>query len=79
MTIIDKVKLEESVIMMPADAMTITIRGKQVYGILKIYPVCDKAKIFAALTGKKTFDDDDITRIKSLGYRVLVEANPTEL
>lgn len=54
--------------------MNITIKVKNVYGVDRIYPVCDKAKLFIALTGNKTFSAGDIDRIKALGYQIITEA-----
>ncbi len=52
--------------------MTITVRIKNVYGNETIYPVCEKAEIFARLAGTKTLSRCAIERIKALGYSVLV-------
>jgi histone H3/H4 len=48
----------------------IKVEVKQVYGNQMIYPVCDSAKTFAALAGKKTLSVDDIKKIRSLGFTV---------
>jgi hypothetical protein len=52
--------------------MTITIQIKNVYGNDTIYPVCDKAKIFANLAGTKTITLQALAQIKLLGYAVTV-------
>lgn len=52
--------------------MYIEVEPKHVYGVLRIYPVCDKAKIFTALTRSKTLLDTDISLIKQLGYKIKV-------
>jgi len=44
------------------------VEKKNVYGVDRIYPVCNKAKILTALTGNKTLLDVDIKLIKQLGY-----------
>ena len=44
------------------------VEKKNVFGIERIYPVCNKAKILTALTGNKTLLDVDIKLIKQLGY-----------
>ena len=54
--------------------MTITVQIKTVYGNEAIYPICDKAKQFAALVGTKTLTRDAIAKIKALGYSVEVQA-----
>ena len=52
---------------------TITIEIKDVYGQPKVYPVCDKAQIFADIAGTKTLLPPDIQRIQALGYTVKVK------
>jgi hypothetical protein len=51
---------------------TMTVQIKNVYGNEMIYPVCEIAKKFALLTGKKTLSMNDIRTIKELGYSVEV-------
>ncbi len=53
--------------------MEITVKIKNVYGVDRIYPVCDKARLFVALTGNKTLSEADICFIKSLGYSINIE------
>ena len=53
--------------------MSITIAIKNVYGNQTIYPVCEKAKIFAALAGTKTLTVQAIAQIKLLGYAITVQ------
>ena len=36
------------------------VEKKNVYGVERVYPVCNKAKILTALTGNKTLLDVDI-------------------
>ena len=45
---------------------------KNVYGVERIYPVNETAKIFASLTRKKTIDREEIEEIKRLGYSIEV-------
>ena len=52
---------------------TITVEIRDVYGKQTIYPVCDKAHTFAALTGQKTLSSRHIEIIKGLGYSILIE------
>ena len=52
--------------------MNIKVKLKNVYGNDLIYPVCDKAKAFAAIAGKKTLTKYDISEIQFLGYMVNV-------
>ena len=44
------------------------VEKKNVYGVERVYPVCNKAKILTALTGNKTLLDVDLKLIKQLGY-----------
>jgi|TARA_E500000178_G_scaffold339349_1_gene380689 hypothetical protein len=48
--------------------MELVVSKKNVYGVERVYPVCNKAKILTALTGNKTLLDVDIKLIKQLGY-----------
>jgi hypothetical protein len=53
--------------------MSITVKLKSNYGQQAIYPVCDKAKLFAELSDKKTLTPATIELIKRLGYTVNVQ------
>lgn len=55
--------------------MTIKVEIKTVYGVDKIYPVCDKATLFARLAGQCTLTKRNINDIKELGYTVEVVSN----
>ena len=46
----------------------LVVEKKNVYGVERVYPVCNKAKILTALTGQKTLLPCDIKLIKKLGY-----------
>ena len=50
--------------------MEIQVMVKSVYGENKVYPVCDTAKKFCELTGRKTLTRRDLQVIASLGYAV---------
>ena len=52
--------------------MKIMIRLRNVYGNDLIYPVCAKAKAFAAIANKKTLSLGDIENIKALGFGIRV-------
>lgn len=41
---------------------------RTVYGNDMVYPVCETAKLFAGLTGTKTFSVNHIRLIELLGY-----------
>ena len=49
---------------------TVEVEVRQVYGNRTIYPVNETAQIFATLTGKKTFSNQDIALIRDLGFFV---------
>lgn len=49
---------------------SITVQVRDVYGVAKIYPVCETAQLLAALTGCKTLRHQDLEIIKKLGYSI---------
>lgn len=51
----------------------ITIKIVNKYGNDLNYPVCDDAKLLCKLTGKKTFNDEDLLKVEGLGYQIKVE------
>lgn len=55
--------------------MELIVEVKNVYGTEKVYPVCEKAKILAALTGSKTLTDKVIFYAKKLGFTFSVKQN----
>lgn len=57
--------------MMPT--LFISVMIKNVYGVSKIYPVGETAQGFCDLLGQKTLTEQDIQKIKALGYKVLVQ------
>jgi len=52
----------------------LTVKIKNVYGVDRIYPVCDKAQLFARISGNKTLLPVDIELIKKLGYNLTTES-----
>ena len=54
--------------------MDLTVKIKNVYGVPRVYPVCDKAQLFARISGKKTLLPVDIELIKKLGYNLTTES-----
>ena len=52
---------------------TFTVEIRDVYGKQTVYPVCDTAKKFAALTGCKTLTDSTLLQINSLGYKMIIK------
>ncbi len=53
--------------------MEILVSVKSVYGQELIYPICDKAKLFAAMTNTKTLTKSTVNYIKQLGYKIIIE------
>lgn len=54
----------------PAPALAIHVEARNNWGTQALYPACELAKGFTALTGKATLTLLDIDRIKALGYTV---------
>ena len=50
--------------------MELIVEKKSVYGNQLIYPVCDKAKLFANISGNKVLLPGVIECIKKLGYNL---------
>ena len=53
---------------------SLIVEKKNVYGIERVYPVCNKAKLFARISGNKTLLPEDIELIKKLGYNLTTES-----
>ena len=51
-------------------ARKIQVEVRSVYGNELIYPVCQNAKLFASIAGKKTLSKDHLHDIKALGFTV---------
>jgi hypothetical protein len=50
--------------------MQLTVEIKSVYGVERIYAVCNNAKLITKLKQSKTLSKDDISILKELGYRI---------
>ena len=50
--------------------MELVVEKKSVYGNQLIYPICNKAKLFASISGNKTLLPEVIESIKKLGYKL---------
>lgn len=57
----------------------IQVSIRNVYGVEKIYPICETAKLFTNLLGQTTLTQDDVRNIKALGYSFEVVSPATEL
>jgi len=53
--------------------MQILVAIRNVYGNQLIYPVCERAKMFAKLAGRKTLSEADCDVIRALGFEICVE------
>jgi len=52
----------------------ITVEVRNVYGNDLVYPICEKAKIFARIAGTSTLTQSTVQHVKALGYTVRVSA-----
>jgi len=57
---------------------TIILKVKNVYGLMKVYPVCQKSCIFAGMLNKKTLSPSDLEHISMLGFRIGFNNIPTD-
>ena len=53
--------------------MNLIVSKKNVQGVERVYPVCNKAKLFASISGNKTLLPEVIELIKKLGYNLTTE------
>jgi hypothetical protein len=52
--------------------LTIHVRVMDVYGKRVVYPVCDKAKVFASIADTVTLTETTLKCIRKLGYEIHV-------
>lgn len=50
----------------------VRVMVRSVFGVERIYPVCENANIFTRLTGQKTLSHESIKAIRELGFTVTV-------
>ena len=50
--------------------MKLIVKIKNIYGVERVYPVCEKSQIFARITGLKTLQPTVIKEIEKLGYKL---------
>ena len=55
----------------------IEVEVKDVYGVLKYYPLCERAQLFADIAGTKTLTLQAIKKIEALGYSIKATRNVT--
>jgi hypothetical protein len=48
----------------------IEVEVKDVYGVTKYYPICEKAQLFADIAGTKTLTVQVIKKIEALGFSI---------
>jgi hypothetical protein len=58
--------------------MQLIVEKKSVYGNQLIYPICNKAKLFASISGNKTLLPEVIEDIKKLGYKLTTKESKYE-
>ena len=59
--------------------LKIVVRVKNIYGNKTVYPVCDKAKIFAQIAGHSTLTSATLDGIRRLGYLIEVQQETVEV
>ena len=52
--------------------MNIIIQIKNVYGNETVYPICERAKLFARIAGTRTLTSATLRDVKALGYEIRV-------
>jgi hypothetical protein len=57
----------------------IEIEMRDVYGVTKFYPVCERSQIFAKIAGTVTLTKETIKHIKSLDYAVIIKVREPQL
>ena len=50
--------------------MKLIVQIKNIYGVNRIYPVCEKSKSFSRIAGLKNLQPTVIDEIKKLGYKI---------
>ena len=50
--------------------MQLIVEIKNVYGVERIYAVCNNAKLITKLKQSKTLNKDDISILRELGYTI---------
>ncbi len=52
--------------------LNIKVRITDVYGVATLYPVCEKAQMFADIAKTKTLTRPTVSLVKRLGYEIEV-------
>jgi hypothetical protein len=59
--------------------LKIVVRVRNIYGNKTVYPVCDKAKVFAQIAGHSTLTSATLDGIRRLGYLIEVQQETVEV
>lgn len=51
----------------------IRIEVRNVYGVVKYYPMCERAKLFAGIAGTVTLTPQALGKIRSLGFTIVLK------
>ena len=60
------------------DPKKVLFKVREIYGVERIYPVCENAKRFLRLTGRKCLTRLDLSEIVALGFRVVQVTSPAQ-
>ncbi len=58
---------------MSGEPLCITVEIRNTYGQDRVYPVCEKAKLFANIAGTRELTRNTVSYIKQLGYHIQVK------
>ena len=53
--------------------MQLIVEIKNIYGVERIYAVCNNAKLITKLKQSKTLNKDDISILRELGYKIEIK------
>ena len=53
--------------------MQLIVEVKNVYGVERIYAVCNNAKLITKLKQSKTLNKEDISILRELGYKIEIK------
>jgi hypothetical protein len=57
----------------------IEVEMRDVYGVTKFYPMCERARAFARIAGTVTLTKETIRHIKLLDYAVIIKVREPQL
>jgi len=53
--------------------MQLIVEIKSIYGVERIYAVCNNSKLITKLKQSKTLNKDDISILRELGYKIEIK------